>query len=164
MKIVSIHQGKTLPLPLRFFIAMIPGALVVISMNQFAQPYSIVLAIALSALVPAVWFATDILTIDLEEKKIFNGAWVMGFKFGRVTSVTSIEKVFINRIEIKQTIYSLANNKNISTNYEYHTFLKLDSGEKFFMFSHPVRERIIEKAKQAIHKLELSEETLVLSD
>jgi len=133
-------------------------------MDQLVQPYLIALAIVLSMLVPAAWFATDILIIDLEEKKIFNGTWIMGFKLGRVTSITSVRKIFINRVKTKRTIYSLANNKHISTNYEYCAFLKLDSGEKFFMVSHPVKERIIEKSRQAIHKLGLSEEILVLPE
>ena len=164
MRIVRIHQGKTLPLQFRIVIAMILGILVVVSMDQLPQPYSIAAAIALSALVPAAWFATDLLKIDLEANKIFNGAWVMGFKFGKETPITSIEKIFINRIKTKQTIYSLANNKNVSTHYKYQSYLKLSTGEKFFMVSHPSKNRMIEKSKQAIHKLGLSEELLVLPD
>lgn len=149
---------------LRFIIAIILGVLIVVSMDQLASPYSIAVAIALSTLVPAAWFATDLLIIDLEENKIFNGTWVMGFKFGQITPVSSIEKIFINRIKTKQTVYSLANNRNVSTNYEYHAYLKLDTGDKFFMVSHPLADRIIKKSKQVVHKLRLSEEILVLPD
>ena len=164
MKIMRIHQGKSLPLPFRFLMAMVFGVLIIASIQQLAWPYSIAFAMVLSTLAPAVWFATNILIINMEEREIFNGVWVMGFKFGRITPVTSIEKVFVNRIKTKQTMYSLANSKSILTNYEYRSFLKLASGEKFFMVSHPRKERIIEKSQQVIHKLGLSEKILVLSD
>ena len=164
MRIIRIHQGKTLPVAFRVTITMILGVLIVVTMEQLRTPYSIGLSILLSTLVPAFWFAAEILIIDLESNEIFNGTWIMGFKFGKVSPITSIDKIFINRVKTKQTIYSLANNKNISTHHEYRAFLKLATGEKFFMVSHPDKRRIVEKCQQAISKLGLSAELLVLPD
>jgi len=164
MRIVRIHQGKTFSLQLRLIVALFLGVSMVLIMEQIHQPYSIGIAIILSALIPAAWFTTNILTIDLEKCRIFVGIWVMGFKFGKETSFYTIEKILIKKLKTTQKLYSLANNLNIITRYEYHAFLKLDSDELFFLVSHPIEERIIEKCQQAIRKLRLSEELLVLPD
>lgn len=164
MRIVRIHQGKTLPLQFRLVIAIILGTLIVLIMIQIRQPYSIVFTIALSTLTPAIWFSANMLEIDLTKNEVFKGIWVMGFRFGDKTSFSSIEKIFIKKTKTKQTIYSLANNKNVVTDHEYRAYIKLDSGHKYFMISHPVKTRIIKKCQQAIRKLGLSEELLVLPD
>ena len=118
---------------------------------------AIILTIICSMMVPAIWFAANIITIDMEKKEIHDGVWTLGRKFGRSVKFNSIDKFFINKVKTKQTMYSLSNNQNISTNSEYKAFVKLDNGDKYFLFSHPLEERAMEKLNQAKKKLGISE-------
>jgi len=164
MRIIRISQGKAFSLHFRLVTVVILCLLIVGTIVGIPQPFSMVFVIVLSSLVPAVWFSSKILSVDLEENKVFKGSWVMGFKFGREEAINSIEKISIEKVQTGKTIYSLSNNQNLVTDKVYEAYLKTESGEKFFLVSHPVKETIIKKAIQVIRKLGLSKEILVLQD
>lgn len=157
MKIVRVNKGKTIPLPFRFISALLIGLSVVQVLRNLQEPWSIIIAILLSFILPGIWFASNIIIIDLERKTLFDGSWTMGFRFGKNHRFESIDSFFINKVKIKQTIYSLANQQNILVNHEYKAYVKLQSGEKYFLFSHPLEERAQEKLTKIRKKLGLPE-------
>ncbi len=124
-------------------------------MDMLPEPWSILIAIAISSFLPALWFATKVIIVDEEHKTIFDGVWTMGKKLGKPLKYHSIEKIFINKVKTKQTMYSLSNQSNVVANHEYRAYLKLDSGDKYFLFSHPLEERAEEKVTKIREKLAL---------
>ncbi|MEM7298310.1 MAG: hypothetical protein AAF391_08600, partial [Bacteroidota bacterium] len=121
------------------------------------EPWSILTAAFISILLPIIWFTNKIIIIDIERHLIFDGIWIMGFKLGDTISFESIESFFINKVKTKQTVYSLSNKQNIVANHEYRAYVKTDSGNKFFLLSHPLEERVNEKLTKIKRKLELKE-------
>lgn len=125
-------------------------------MDMLPEPWSILIAIAISSFLPALWFATKVIIVDEEHKTIFDGVWTMGKKLGKPLKYHSIEKIFINKVKTKQTMYSLSNQANVVANHEYRAYLKLDNGDKYFLFSHPLKERAEEKVTKIREKLALN--------
>ena len=125
-------------------------------MDMLPEPWSILIAIAISSFLPALWFATNVIIINEESKTIFDGVWTMGRKLGKPVKYQAIEKIFINKVKTKQTMYSFANQSNVIANHEYRAFIKLDNGDKYFLFSHPLEERAEEKVIKIREKLALN--------
>ena len=157
MKVLKINKGKAIPLPFRFFSVIVLAFIIIKSMQSLEEPWSIIVSIILSMILPAIWFATNIIAIDMSAKSIFDGTWIMGFRVGKPIPFDSIEKIYINKVKTSQTTYSLANNKSVVTNHEYRAYLKTNSGEKFYLFSHPLEEKAREKVLKAQQKLGIQE-------
>lgn len=157
MKVVKINKGKAIAWHIRLVGVIIAIIICMSTLKLQPESLAIILTILCSILVPAIWFASNIITIDLEKKEIHDGVWVLGRKFGRSEKFDNIDKLFLNKVKTKQTMYSLANNQNISTNSEYKAFVKLDNGNKYFLFSHPLEERAEEKLRELRQKLQISE-------
>lgn len=102
-----------------------------------------------------MWFATNVIAIDMTKHQLFDGVWMMGFKIGEKITFASINKIFINKIKTKQTLYSISNKQNIIVNHEYRAYIEIESGEKFFLFSHPLKERAEEKITEIKNKLRI---------
>ena len=102
MRRVKINKGKTVPLHFRFAGALILGVSVVMAMNHLPEPWSLLLAILLCTLVPALWFATDIIIIDRDSDQLFDGAWTMGFRIGKTQPLGTIEKLEPLRIFLQR--------------------------------------------------------------
>lgn len=153
MKVVKINKGKAIAFHIRLAGVIIAVAICMKTLTIQPQYLAIILTIICSMMVPAIWFASSIITIDMVKKEIHDGVWVLGRKFGRGSTFNNIDKFFINKVKTKQTMYSLSNNQNISTNSEYKAFVKLDNGDKYFLFSHPLEERAIEKLNRVKKKL-----------
>lgn len=94
--------------------------------------------------------------INEEKKTIFDGVWTMGRKLGKPVEYTAIEKIFIHKVKTKQTMYSLSNKQNILANHEYRAYLKLDNGDKYYLLSHPLEERVEEKVTKIRKKLAIN--------
>lgn len=154
MKLVRINQGKSLPLWLRIIIAIVSIFLMILTFQMIAAPWSIVLAILLSMIPPAGWFATNILEINTSMKMIFRGSWIMGFRFGEWKRFHEL-KTITEKKQIKTTSFTLPDNKHITTNEEYQAFLEIESGEKIYLFGHPIEKRIKEKVETLNKKLKL---------
>ncbi|MEQ6167684.1 hypothetical protein AAOE16_10860 [Ekhidna sp. MALMAid0563] len=153
MKIVRINKGKVVNLPIRLVSAIIMVVITISLMDALPEPWSIFIAIALASFLPGIWFASYVIIINEEKKTIFDGIWTMGHKFGKPIKYESIEKIFINRVKTKQTMYSLSNRQNVVTDHEYRAYLKLDNGEKFYLLSHPLEETVEEKVTKIREKL-----------
>ncbi|MEO9485796.1 MAG: hypothetical protein ABJG47_20230 [Ekhidna sp.] len=156
MKIIRISKGKAVNLPIRFLGALLMVVITVKLVDWLPEPWSIVSAIAIATFLPALWFATNVIIIDAEKKTIYDGIWTMGRKLSKPVKYEAIEKIFINKVKTKQTMYSLSNKQNIIANHEYRAYLKLVSGEKFFLLSHPLEERIEEKVTKIKKKLDIN--------
>ncbi len=125
-------------------------------MDWLPEPWSIIVAMAICTFLPAIWFATKVIIINEENKTIFDGAWTMGRKLGKPVKYDGIEKIFINKVKTKQTMYSLSNKQNILANHEFQAYLKLINGDKYYLFSHPLEERVEEKVTKIRLKLGLN--------
>ncbi len=153
MKVVKINKGKAIPWTFRFL-----GTLIILigclgTLRLQPEFLAIISTVILSIGAPAIWFASNIISIDPIEKTIHDGVWTLGRKFGKPEKYNEIEKIYINKVRTKQTSYSLANNQHIITNAEYKAFLKTDNGDKYFLFSHPLEERANEKVAEVRKKI-----------
>ncbi len=144
-------------LPIRLVSAIIMVVITISLMDALPEPWSIFIAIAIASFLPGIWFASYIIIVNEEKKTIFDGIWTMGHKFGKPIKYESIEKIFINRVKTKQTMYSLSNRQNVVTDHEYRAYLKLDNGEKFYLLSHPLEETVEEKVIKIREKLGLNQ-------
>ncbi|MEP1034869.1 hypothetical protein [Ekhidna sp.] len=156
MKIIRINKGKAVSLPIRFVAVVATVVLTIKLMDWLPEPWSILVAMAISTILPAIWFATNVIIINEDNKTIFDGVWTMGRKLGKPSKYDSIEKIFINKVKTKQTMYSLSNKQNIIANHEYRAYLKTGEGDKYYLFSHPLEERVVEKVTKIKHKLEIN--------
>ena len=155
MRIVRINKGRTVNLPIRLVGVVIVVIITVKLMDALPEPWSIFIAIAIASFLPLLWFSFNVIIINEEKKNLFDGVWTMGHKLGQVIQYGSIEKIFINKVKTKQTMYSLSNRQNIVTNHEYRAYIKLDSGDKYHLFSHPLEETAEEKVTKIREKLGL---------
>ncbi len=120
------------------------------------EPWSVVAAIVISTLLPAVWFATKVIIINEENRTIFDGVWTMGKRLGKPIKYGAIEGIFIKKVKTKQTVYTLPNKQNIVTNHEFRAYLKLNNGDEYFLISHPLQDRVEEKVTKIKQKLEIN--------
>ncbi len=153
MKTIRINKGRALNLPIRFIGVVGVIVIMIKLMETLSEPWSLIIVIAIASFLPALWFSYQVIIIDMEKKELFDGIWTMGKRLGSSTSFNGIEKIFINRIKTKQTMYSLSNKQNVLASYEYRAYIKLDSGEKFFLISHPIKEEIEEKVSKIRKKI-----------
>ncbi len=153
MRIIRINKGKAVNLPIRLVGIAIVIVATIKLMNSLPEPWSIFITIVIASFLPALWFSYNIIVIDMEKKEIFDGVWTMGKRLGTPIPFNRIEKIFINRIKTKQTMYSLSNKQNILVDHEFRAYLKLDNGEKIFLISHPLEEKMEEKVTKIREKL-----------
>ena len=154
MKTVRINQGKSLHVGLRILVTLASIILMVLSFKVISEPWSILVAILLSLISPAAWFATKIFEIDPTKKKLFKGSWFMGFRLGDWFEFKDLD-IMTKKTRIKKTEFSLPDGKKLFTNQEYQVFLLADS-EEHYLFGHPLKERIDEKIQTLNKKLELN--------
>lgn len=157
MKVVRINKGKAIPWHIRLVGVIICVIICINTLKIQPEFLAIISTIICSMLVPAIWFASNIITIDANKKEIHDGVWTLGKKFGKPEKFKTIDKFYINKVKTKQTMYSLSNNKNVIANSEHKVFLKLDNGDKYFLFSHPLEERAKEKLDEVKKKLQFNE-------
>ena len=156
MKIVRISKGKAVSLPLRLGAVAITIFSIIKVVDLLSESLSIFVILILCCFVPAIWFATNVIIINEENKTIFDGIWTMGKKLGKPVKYNKLEEVFIEKIRTKKTVYSLPNKQNIISDHEYRAYLKLSNGKKYFLLSHPLKNRIEEKVTKINKKLELN--------
>ena len=148
MKVVRINKGKFFPLPIRLLGAISIALLILLVLQQFQKPFSIIFSILLSLLPPAIWFAAKLIIINPQKQWIFDGVWAMGFQIGKKEKFGSMDGILIQKVKTKKTVYSLPDKQTLVSDTEYHAFLKVDDNRKFYLLSHPVEDRIIEKTKK----------------
>ena len=153
MEIIRINKGRAVNLPIRLVGIIVVAVVTIKLMDSLPEPWSILIAILIASFLPALWFSFNVIIIDMDKKEIFDGVWTMGKRLGKPIPFNEIEKIFINKVKTKQTMYSLSNKQNIVTNHEFRAYLKLDNGEKFFLISHPVEDTLEEKVTKIRKKL-----------
>lgn len=153
MKIVRINKGKSLPLIVRIIALVIVGFSITKTFQLVQEPLSIFIAIGISILLPALWFATNLIVIDHKRKTLFDGIWTMGFKIGKNIPYQGDPSISLEKIKIAKKVYSLPDNKNIITDHEYRAMIELKDGKKYYLFSHPLEERANEKLIKIRNKL-----------
>ena len=153
MKVLKINKGKTISFLPRLTLILLAVVGIVKILQLIEEPYSLLLTMLLSLLPPAIWFATNIIIINAEENKIFQGVWVMGYKFGQTTRFDKIEAFEIEKKPIKKTLFTLSNNKSLLANYEYRVHLRVSPESRYYLVSHPLEETINKKVDKMKEKL-----------
>lgn len=148
-----INQGRSLPWTFRFIGVIAVFALIMIVIQNLPEHLAIWISIALSFLLPAIWFSNKILTIDNSSKEIHEGYWIMGYKTGKPRKYQSIEKIFVNKVKTSQNMYSQANHGHTTSGVEYHAYLKFDNDEKVFLVSNGDEKKLGEKVTKIREKL-----------
>lgn len=156
MKIIRISKGKAVNLPIRFAGVVLVVVMTVKLIDWLPEPWSLISTIVLATLLPAFWFATRVIIINQENKTIFDGVWTMGKKIGKPVSYEEISDVFIEKVKIKQTVFSISKKESIIVNHEYRAYIKLSDEQQFYLLSHPLKERIEEKVIKIKKKLEIN--------
>ncbi len=80
----------------------------------------------------------------------------MGRKLKRPSKYTSINEIIIRKIKTKRTVYTLSNKENIVADHEFRAILKLENDEEYFLFSHPLKDRVDKKVTKIKKKLEIN--------
>ncbi len=153
MEIIRINKGRAVNLPIRLVGIVVVAVITIKLMDSLSEPWSILIAILIASFLPALWFSFNVIIIDMNKKEIFDGVWTMGKRLGKPTPFNEIEKIFINKVKTKKTMYSISNQQNIVTNHEFRAYLKLDNGEKLFLISHPIEDTLEEKVTKIRKKL-----------
>ena len=153
MKIVRINKGKAVNLPLRLIGVIVATVGTIQLMHILPEPWSVLVTIVVASFVPAIWFSDKVIIIDMDKKEVFDGVWTMGKRLGKATIFNEVEKIFIDKVKTKQTLYNLSNKQNIVVNHEYRAYLELDNGENFFLISHPLEDKLEEKVTKIEKKL-----------
>ena len=153
---VMINQGRSLPWTFRFVGIVAVFVLIMIVMQNLSENLAIWISIALSFLLPAIWFSNKILSIDNSSKEIHEGYWIMGFKTGKSKKFGAIEKTYINKVKTTQKMYSRANQGYDIKGVEYHAYIKLDDDEKIFLIRNKSEKRLNEKVTKIREKLGLT--------
>lgn len=152
MRKVMINQGRTVPLTFRFVGIGIVFVIVVKVLQHFPENTAILITIPFSFLVPMLWFSSTVLTINPETKEFHLGTWAMGFKTGRPKPYNHIEKIFINKVNVSQTMNTRANSHTTS-HVEYRAFIKFDNEEKHFLVSNKSEKKLEERVAEIKKKL-----------
>ncbi len=155
MRIVRIKHGKSLPFAVRFIFIGLICFLIFLIFNYLAPEFSIPTAMLVASLAPAFWFSTKIFIIDLEAKRLFKGFWSMGIRNGKWISFKSIS-FNIEKKKTKKTIYRLPDMGQVITDHEFISYVITDKGEKFYLFSHPEKDRSEQKLNSVKQKLGLA--------
>ena len=151
---VIIHQGKSLALSMRLIAASLGCLLIILALTHLKATLALPLSMLLSLILPASWFATRVLEIDMKTKTFFKGSWVMGFKFGQQKRFEEI-KMISKKVPIKETEFVLPGNKAFVTNHEYQAFAIVDSDLEVYLLGHPLEKKISEKIAKINKKLGL---------
>lgn len=151
-----INQGRSVPITFRLVGMLLIAAGIVLTLGNLKETVAIPLAIVLSFLAPMLWFSFQIITINTDTNEIHDGIWLMGYKTGKPKKFNSIDKFYINQVRTSQQMYSQANHGYTSRGIEYHAYLKLDDGEKYFLFSHRDEKKLEKKMTKIRQKLGIS--------
>lgn len=147
-----INQGKAIQLPFRVVGVGTVLLIIVKVLEHFPQAIAIPVSILLSFVVPMLWFSSIILTINEETKEIHIGTWVLGKKTGKPKPYRTIDKIYINKVNVSQTMNTRANT-HTSTHVEYRAFVKIDDGEKHFLVSNKSEKKLEERVAEIKRKL-----------
>ncbi|WP_462252276.1 hypothetical protein [Ekhidna sp.] len=156
MRIIRINKGKAVRLPLRLLCVILMILMTVKLANWLSEPWSIISVILIASFLPAIWFATKIIIINEENKTIYDGIWTMGRKLKKSSNYTSLSEIIIRKVKTKRTVYTLSNKENIVADHEFRAILKLENDEEYFLFSHPLKDRVDEKVTKIKKKLEIN--------
>ena len=100
-----------------------------------------------------LWFSFKMITIDTTAKELHEGVWIMGYKTGKSRKFGEIEKIYINKVKTNHKMYSQANLSHDIKGIEYHAYIKLDDGEKYFLTSHSNEENLHQRVNDLKKKL-----------
>jgi len=151
---VRINQGRIVPFQFRIGGTAIVLSLMATALLNLSEIPAIVLCIVLSLLIPPLWSSFYILEIDPTTKQILEIQWIVNWKRVEKTDYEAIEKIFINRTLQKQQMTSWGGQVRTSKVREYVSYLKLTSGEKFFLLSSTKPERLLKKLEPVQKKLQ----------
>ncbi|WP_159583939.1 hypothetical protein [Marinoscillum sp. 108] len=153
MNKIRINQGRILPWQFRMVGTLIVLGSMAFALLRLSEFPAIVICIAISFLIPAMWSAYYILEIDPEQKTISEFSWVLSFKNGKTKSFQEVEKIFVNETKKAQRMTSWSGQVRTSKFNEYMAFLKLVEGDKYFLISDPDPANLMKRLTPISEKL-----------
>lgn len=130
------------------FIFMISIAINFISGSSTAASY--VLQVFIFLLSCSAVTARNFLEVNVTEKYYRDYLWIMGFKFGEAIKFNSIEKLFVNKVNLVANVTAYAPTVLPVTEFRdsvYKCFLKFDDGAKILLDSDKDKDVLIERLK-----------------
>lgn len=155
MRIVRINKGKAIGLPVRLLLTAGMIVMSIYLMNLLPEPWSILVVMIVATIFPGIWFASKVIIVDEERKRLFDGVWTMGCRLGPTLQYGTIEDIAVEKEKIKPTLFSLPDNKDVVVNHEFRAYITLSTGEKYYLLSHPLEDRIHEKVTKIRKKLRM---------
>ncbi|MEQ8473951.1 MAG: hypothetical protein RIC35_22335 [Marinoscillum sp.] len=152
---VKINQGRVVPVQFRVFGSVVVLIAMTYSLTHFSEIPAILISIAISFLIPLLWSSFYILQIDPQSKEISEGYWVMNIKKMDTQHYEEIEKIFVNEVNTSQQITSYGGKVANLKRKEYAAYLKLTTGEKFYLLGDSTEEGVLKKLEPIKKKLGL---------
>lgn len=147
MNKIRINQGRIVMWQFRMAGTLLVLVIGLLALSKLEEFPAIIIFILASFLLPFLWSSYYIFEINPADKTISEYYWVAGIKMNNdTTKYFEIEKIFVNPVRMAQNIHSYYTGSVRTTkNVEYHAFLKLKEGNKFFLMSASTPEKIKEK-------------------
>lgn len=80
----------------------------------------------------AIWTSHNVIVIDREKQYLGEGFVILGIRYIAKTPYTAIEKIFVNKIKLRETFRP--STRTIEIHHEvYKAFLKTTDGNKFWI-------------------------------
>lgn len=96
------------------------------------------------------------LAIDIPNKSYQVYVWLLGYHSGKPEPLPGIEKIYINKIKLKQNFHTRSG--KVTTHdygFIYKAFLLLTDGEKIHLDTDPKLEKLEERVRQYQRKLKV---------
>lgn len=155
MNKARINQGRLFMLHIRLGAVFLVFFIIAISFQYLPEIPAIIIAIFVSLIIPLFWSSYEILEIDPKKKVISEYVSIMGKRFQENTKqFEEIEKIFINKVKMKQNIHSRSGHVSTISKFEYHAFLKTNDDHKHFLVSYKNPNHLVEKLQSVSKKLE----------
>ena len=149
---IKINQGYWFPLIGRIA-AFVFLVFIVLSFAVLAGSFGIYL-IRIIPLVFCIIAVTsrNFLVFTMQDNTYWEYRWVLGFKFGKKEKFDSIEKLFINKINLVADVYKYSpvvvpNSSEVRSSL-YKCFIKFGNGEKMLLDSDEDKDKLINRLKE----------------
>lgn len=141
-QIVDIRGGLLFPFP---FLLLGAGFVLAGLGVMINHPAIALILIVVGVLVVTAYEGTE---FNLEEHTYREYNAMLFLKKGKAKPYDAIQKIFLNSGNVSQRVYTAhTTSSSIFVNVEYNAYVKLESGEKVFLFSSRNKNKIARRAK-----------------
>lgn len=153
MKVIRVNQQLLLPSSIRWVVMLILGAMVIkvaLQAMAFEAPrlQAVAIVVGFAAVVLFLVFTTRwVLEVNVQHKTWKHALRIIGFHLGISKPFNAIERVFINKLRMKQNAMPVAPGLPSLlpsySEYLYKAFLKFDDGEKLELLTDTDKAKLV---------------------